>query len=100
MIIHEDGSYTYQGVRNVKQLGEKSGKVTAKTMAALDGIVAQADWSNFRTEYGTQAEDSQRNEMIFTRDTLKKKVVYFRMEPQQIKDIESTIDTLIQSDEF
>ena len=100
IVINQDGTYHYKGIYNVKKLGEKSGKFTAQTMAVIDGLVARPDWSSFRLEYGNQAEDSQRKEITISKDTLKKTIVYFRFEPQEIREIESVIDNLIQSDEF
>lgn len=100
IVIRQDGSYLYNGKYNVKYLGDKSGKLGTKKIAVIDGLVTGSNWNSFKSEYGTQAEDSQRKEINYNADRINKKVVYFRMEPQEIKEIETYLDILIQSDEF
>lgn len=100
IVISSTGSYTYTGRYNVNKKGESSGTLSQQNLSQLSAMIKEIPWDTFRDEYGTQAEDSQRKELTYISADTQKKVVYFRMEPQEIKDLETYFDNLIQSDEF
>ncbi len=100
IIISSTGSYSYTGRFNVNKKGEVVGKLSPQKLADLNTLIKEMRWDTYKDDYGTQAEDSQRKELKYISTEGQKKVVYFRMEPQQIKDLEAYFDNLIQCDEF
>ncbi len=100
ILIKSNAQYSYRGIYKVKHLGEKTGKLEQADLNQLKKYVEAVNWEGLDQNYGNQANDSQRKEMNYTSKTVTKKVVYFRLETQEMRTIEHFIDQLIDRDEF
>lgn len=98
--LKSNGTYTYTGKLNVKYLGSKKGVLNREYLANLNETIAQVDWSALQTNYGSPAEDSQRKEVSYTSRKVNKTAVYYRLEPQELRNLERFIEILIEEDEF
>ena len=98
--IQQNGNYEYKGNHNVKYRGKKSGKLSPNNLNELNKRIQAIDWKSLETTYGNQANDSQRKELNYSATTINKNIIYYRLEPQGMRDLEHFIDTLINHDEF
>jgi len=99
ILVNTDGSYNYKGNYQVKHQGKKTGKLTQAYLTQLDQLVHSIDWNSLKNSYGNDG-DTQRKELNYTSNTTNKQVVYYRLEPQKIRQLEHFIDTIVNHDEF
>ena len=100
ILIKNDGQYEYMGYFKVKHKGKKSGALSQTEINQLSKLIQSIDWVNMEDTYGRSANDSQRNDLNYTSPTINKKIIYYRLEPQQLRDVEQLINTIIDHDEF
>ncbi|MFT5780328.1 MAG: hypothetical protein ACI837_003290 [Crocinitomicaceae bacterium] len=98
--IESDGNYTYKGYFNVKHVGDKSGKIPKNELKVIQDKLASIDWESLDAEYGNPASNPPRKEINYASGTEKKTIVYSRLEPQEIRELEKIIDQLIDSDDL
>jgi Domain of unknown function (DUF6438) len=97
--IHSSGTYVYKGNYNVP-LGEKIGTLKQEQMLQLNEILDAIKWVDLEPTYGNNAVDSQRKELEYASKSTVNKIVYYRLEPIEIRTLEQFIDTLIEQDDF
>lgn len=98
--VANNGSYTYKGVQNVKHLGMRSGTLDPIYIDSLEAILDSTYWSDYDSIYGSDGPGSQRKEIMFTTELSTWEIVYYRMEPEKIRKLETFIDQLINRDDF
>jgi hypothetical protein len=98
--IDHSGRFHYTGIQNVKYIGEKSGEISDRLLTELNEILSDIDWSTFETTYGSPGTGIQRNELHFNANSTDKQIVYYRGEPQAIREIDEFIEQLIARDDL
>jgi len=97
--IDQNGSYLFNGKMNV-QLGKKEGTLDQNALHRLEGLIAETPWQSFDSIYGSPSEDSPRYEITYTADKQRKSIVYYRLEPKELRKIEIIIDSIIEDEKF
>jgi hypothetical protein len=98
--IKENGQFDYRGYYNVNHIGKKSSELKADDLDTLTALLKTMNWNEFDDFYGEKAGDAPRKELNFTSKSDSKKIIYHRLEPQEIRKLELLIDTIIDHDEF
>lgn len=98
--INKQGSYNYNGVQNVKHLGPRAGELQVDDLQYVEELLESIDWSNLEKEYGSPGPGVQRKELIYTVGMERVTIVYYRIEPQEIRNLEQLIDQIIDNDEL
>lgn len=100
ILIQNSGEFEYKGIHNVKHIGQKSGELPEDKLKQINELVGSIDWYNLDSEYGSSGNGTQRKELIYTIGTESVTLVYYRLEPQQIRELEQLIDQIISNDEL
>lgn len=100
ILIESSGSYIYNGIHNVKHIGKKSGEIPKDKLLQIQTITENLDWFNLESEYGKPGPGAQRKELIYIKGLESKSIVYYRMEPQDLRNLEQIIDQIIDNDEL
>lgn len=98
--IQSDRTYQYKGIHNVKHIGEKTGKLSEKSFTQLNTLLETIDWNDFESEYGSAGTAAQRKELLFKSESHSDTIIYYRLEPQKIRELELFIDQLIDLDDL
>ena len=98
--IDQFRKYTYKGYYNVKYIGEKTGFISSDQLSELKDLLDSLDWIAFKPQYGTPGTGIQRKALLFSSKNQIRSVTYYRLEPQQIRDLELFIDQLITLDDI
>jgi hypothetical protein len=98
--VANNGTYSYNGIQNVKHLGMRSGTLDPIYIDSLETILDSTYWGDYDSSYGSSGPGSQRKEVLFKTDLDTTEVIYYRMEPLQIRKLETFIDHLINRDDF
>lgn len=98
--IDQSRKYTYNGHQNVKYIGEKTGFISSDQLSELKDLMDLLDWFSYKNQYGTPGTGIQRKTFSFNSKNKIKSVTYYRLEPQQIRDLERFIDQLITIDDI
>jgi len=100
IIIHSNSKYEYKGMFKVKVLGKKSGSLSENDMILVKKYIKAIEWDNLKSIYGSEGSGPQRKEINYNINQTTKKTVYFSLETQEIRDLENTIDKIINHDKF
>jgi len=98
--IKNNRKYNYKGFHNVKYIGEKDGFISKEKFSELEKLLDALKWNEYKAQYGTPGTGIQRKELIFTSNIESDTIIYYRIEPQQIRTLELFIDQLIESDDI
>ena len=98
--IEQSREYIYKGFHNVPHIGEKAGFISKEMLSELEKLLDSLDWNEYKSQYGSPGTGIQRKELFFSSKTLSDSIVYYRLEPQKIRDLELFIDQLITSDDI
>ncbi len=98
--IKEDGTYSYVGKMNVKHLGSKQGGLDTKVNREIEEQIQTIDWQALDEVYGKPSEDAPRNQINCSINGETYTIVYYQMEPQNIRQLELLIDSLIDDENF
>jgi hypothetical protein len=98
--IEHTRKYIYKGIHNVKHIGEKSGVISKQKFSDLEKRLDSLDWNEYKSQYGSPGTGIQRKELFYTSKTHSDSIIYYRIEPQQIRALELFIDQLITSDDI
>ena len=100
MQIRSSGDFFYKGLYNIKHIGEKSGELPEDQLKRIKELSDAVDWSILDKEYGSPGPGSQRIELIYTHGLESVTIVYYQLEPQEIRNIEQFIDQIIDNDDL
>jgi len=98
--IESDGNYFYIGHSNVKHSGIKSGTLSVNTTIKLKTLIDQINWASLVPLFGSAGESIARKQMTFNQGMETGGITYYRLEPQEIREIENYIDLIIDANEF
>jgi hypothetical protein len=98
--IKQSGQFKYKGYYKVKHKGEKSGVLNSADIEQLKKLILSINWKKLEMTYGNNANGSQQKVLNYTSPSFQKKITYHRLEPQEMKNLERFIDTIIDHDEF
>jgi len=98
--IDHTGRFHYNGIQNVKHIGEKSGVISDRLLSELNELLLSIDWSTVESTYGSPGTGIQRNELHFVANAIEKQIVYYRGEPKAIRAIDEFIERLIDRDDL
>jgi hypothetical protein len=84
----------------VTHLGEKIGKLNKTDLKEISVLIHDVNWNTLEASYGSDANDSQRKELYFTSPSGNKKVIYYRLEPKEIRTLEYYIDSITNYENF
>ena len=80
--------------------GKKEGTLDQNALHRLEGLIAETPWQSFDSIYGSPSEDSPRYEITYTADKQRKSIVYYRLEPKELRKIEIIIDSIIEDEKL
>ena len=98
--IDHSRKYIYKGHYNVKYIGEKTGFISSNQLYELKKLLDSLDWISYKPQYGSPGTGIQRKALLFSSKNQIRSVTYYRLEPQQIRDLELFIDQLITLDDI
>jgi len=98
--ITSNGKFKYNGKFKVKHLGLKTGTLNSEEQIKINRLLNSINWQDIKSGYGSNANSLQLKVLEYSAKTIKKKVSYSGSEPQQIKNLEHYIDTIINKDEL
>lgn len=94
--IRDTGYFTYRGYQNVTTTGNHSGKLSSSQQDELANLISKPDWKTLEENYQYRSTDQQQNIIKFNDHT----VVYYRVIPEEIKNLEHFINELVDTYEF
>ncbi len=96
--INNDGTASYEGIRNVKKLGTYSSKVTPAQMNSLIQIAKSIRFLELKAKYDNEmVTDLPSTTTSIVIDGKRKEVMRRYQFPQEIKKLEDAFDELIES---
>ena len=96
--INNDGTASYEGVRNVKRMGTYSSKVTPDQMNKLIEVAKRIGFMEFKDKYDNETiTDLPSTTTSIVIDGKRKEVMRRYEFPKEIKALEDAFDGLIES---
>lgn len=96
--INNDGTASYEGVRNVKRMGTYSSKVSPAEMNKLIEVAKRIGYMEFKDKYDNESiTDLPSTTTSIVIDGKRKEVMRRYQFPAEIKDLEDAFDALIES---
>lgn len=96
--INLNGTATYEGTRNVKNIGTYSSKVSPAEMSELIKIAKSINYMSFKDKYDSESiTDLPSTTTSIVIDGKRKEVMRRYQYPQEIKTLEEAFDQLIDS---
>ena len=99
VLIKGTGEYDYNGIHGVPILKKESGVLISAKRKEITALVGSIDWSNLDSKYGNSGTGTQRKELIYTTGGKSTTIVYYRLEPQEIRELVDAIDKIMILDE-
>lgn len=96
--INNDGTASYEGVRNVKRMGTYSAKVTPAQMNKLIEVAKSIGYMDFKDKYDNESiTDLPSTTTSIVIDGKRKEVMRRYQFPKEIKVLEDAFDVLIET---
>lgn len=94
--LENSGEFNYSGYQNVSTMGNHSGKLSETDLNKLRSLFLKLNWNDLEERYQYKSTDQQQNIMKYNGHT----VVYYRVTPEELTNLEQFIDELIDNYEF
>lgn len=98
IVVYDNDSLTYEGMRHVAKEGKMSKKLLKGTVKQLIGKFRGANFFKFQNQYTSNMSDFPTTYISFTDSGITKKVMDYYKAPESLKQLEKLLSDLVRDE--
>jgi len=95
--IDKKGKGLFEGVENVEKIGRFSFSLSQDELMEFENAFQQVDFYQLKNIYDGQVSDLPTTYISYNKDGNRKKIMDYYGAPEQLRDLENSIETLVLS---